>query len=123
MNDHEYKPEGIIANLQAQFAVMEFSNRKAVDPNDFITKLGLDPAVQQDAQEFCKLFQGVLESKLSSQINATVKGMIQVWSFAQQFLNKNVIFLLFFHFAFPHLEPHIFWTLFRHPGILKVPTF
>ena len=85
MNDHEYKPEGIIANLQALFAVMEFSNRKAVDPNDFITKLGLDPAVQQDAQEFCKLFQGVLESKLSSQINATVKGMIQVWSFALPF--------------------------------------
>ena len=75
--DEEYRPEGIIANLQALFAVMEFSNRKAVDPNDFITKLGLDPSVQQDAQEFSKLFQGVLESKLINQRIQVVKSMIQ----------------------------------------------
>ena len=53
---------------------------RAVDPNDFITKLGLDPSVQQDAQEFSKLFQGVLESKLNSQINQVVRSMIQVSS-------------------------------------------
>jgi len=75
--DQEYRPEGIIANLQALFAIMEFSNRKAVDPNEFITKLGLDPQVQQDAQEFSKLFISLLESKLNSQINQVVRGMIQ----------------------------------------------
>ena len=41
--------------------MMEFSPRRAVDPHDFITKLGLDPQVQQDAQEFSKLFLSLLE--------------------------------------------------------------
>ena len=56
---------------------MYFKNCRAVDPNDFITKLGLDPQVQQDAQEFSKLFISLLESNLNSQINHVVKEMIQ----------------------------------------------
>ena len=55
-------------SLQALFAMMEFTNRRAVDPNDFIAKLGLDPQVQQDAAEFSKLFISLLESSLSCQI-------------------------------------------------------
>ena len=53
-----------------------FFNR-AVDPNEFITKLGLDPQVQQDAQEFSKLFISLLESKLNNQICREVREMIQ----------------------------------------------
>jgi len=63
----KYRPEGKVASLQALFAMMEFTNRKAVDPNDFIAKLGLDPQVQQDAAEFSKLFISLLESSLSNQ--------------------------------------------------------
>ena len=57
----DYKLANIIGSLQNLFAIMEFSPRRAVDPHDFITKLGLDPQVQQDAQEFSKLFLSLLE--------------------------------------------------------------
>ncbi|TRY79895.1 hypothetical protein TCAL_10043 [Tigriopus californicus] len=67
-----YKPRGKVASLQALFAMME-----AVDPNDFITKLGLDPQVQQDAQEFSKLFISLLESSLSNQKSLNVRSLIQ----------------------------------------------
>ena len=60
--EHDYKPASIIGSLQNLFAMMEFSPRRAVDPHDFITKLGLDPQVQQDAQEFSKLFISLLET-------------------------------------------------------------
>ena len=58
----DYKSDSVIASLQILFAIMEFAPRRAVDPHDFITKLGLDPQVQQDAQEFSKLFISLLES-------------------------------------------------------------
>ena len=50
---------------------------RAVDPNDFITKLGLDPQVQQDAQEFSKLFMSLLESNLVRQKTESVKTIVQ----------------------------------------------
>ena len=56
---------------------MEFTNRRAVDPNDFIAKLGLDPQVQQDAAEFSKLFISLLESSLSCQIIDEVRSIVQ----------------------------------------------
>jgi hypothetical protein len=49
----------------------------ALDPRDFISKLGLDPDVQQDAQEFNKLFLMLLESSLSSQSNSKVRNIVQ----------------------------------------------
>jgi len=49
----------------------------ALDPNDFVTKLGLDPQVQQDAQEFSKLFMTLLESCLASQANPKVKNIVK----------------------------------------------
>ena len=64
-------------SLQALFAMMEFTNRRAVDPNDFIAKLGLDPQVQQDAAEFSKLFISLLESSLSCQIVDEVRSIVQ----------------------------------------------
>lgn len=57
--------------------MMEFTNRRAVDPNDFIAKLGLDPQVQQDAAEFSKLFMSLLESSLSNQKSSKVRSIVQ----------------------------------------------
>jgi ubiquitin carboxyl-terminal hydrolase 48 len=56
---------------------MLFSFISALDPNDFVTKLGLDPQVQQDAQEFSKLFMTLLESCLASQTNPKVKDIVK----------------------------------------------
>ncbi len=72
-----YRPSGKVASLQALFAMMEFSRRRAVDPNDFIAKLGLDPQVQQDAAEFSKLFISLLESNLSNQNSEEVRTIVQ----------------------------------------------
>ena len=72
-----YRPRGKVASLQALFSMMEFSNRRAVDPNDFIAKLGLDPQVQQDAAEFSKLFISLLESSLSCQMEEEVRQIVQ----------------------------------------------
>lgn len=72
-----YRPCGKVASLQALFAMMEFSNRRAVDPNDLIGKLGLDPQVQQDAAEFSKLFISLLESSLSNQADDQVRSIVQ----------------------------------------------
>jgi hypothetical protein len=46
-----YEPRSKVASLQALFAMMQYTKRKFVDPTDFICKLGLNPSVQQDAQE------------------------------------------------------------------------
>ena len=72
-----YLPRGKVASLQSLFAMLEFTNRRAVDPNDLIAKLGLDPQVQQDAQEFSKLFISLLEGSLSNQKNEFVRDIIQ----------------------------------------------
>ena len=72
-----YKPRGKVASLQALFAMMEFTNRRAVDPNDFIAKLGLDPQVQQDAAEFSKLLLTMLESSLENQGSNEVRSIVQ----------------------------------------------
>ena len=54
-----------------------FFCRRALDPNDFVMKLGLDPEIQQDAQEFSKLFLTLLESSLQSQSNKEVRNIVQ----------------------------------------------
>jgi len=72
-----YEPRSKVATLQALFAMMQFTKRKFVDPADFICKLGLNPSVQQDAQEFSKLFVSLLEDSLAHQKQLTVRTMIQ----------------------------------------------
>ena len=57
--------------------MMQHTRRKFIDPADFICKLGLNPSVQQDAQEFSKLFISLLEDSLLHQSNIMVKTMIQ----------------------------------------------
>ena len=66
-----------MASLQALFAMMQHTRRKFIDPADFICKLGLNPSVQQDAQEFSKLFISLLEDSLMHQSSLMVKTMIQ----------------------------------------------
>eukprot|EP00948_MAST-09A_sp_MAST-9A-sp1_P001179 g1179.t1 len=48
--------------LQSLFASMEFGRNRAFRPKMFIQTLGLNLGEQQDAQEFNKLFIGVLEN-------------------------------------------------------------
>jgi len=72
-----YEPKSKAASLQALFAMMQFTKRKFVDPADFICKLGLNPSVQQDAQEFSKLFVSLLEDSLAHQKQVSVRTMIQ----------------------------------------------
>jgi len=72
-----YEPRSKVASLQALFAMMQYTRRRFVDPADFITKLGLNPSVQQDAQEFSKLFISLLEDSLAHQSSVPVKTMIQ----------------------------------------------
>jgi len=72
-----YEPKSKVASLQALFAMMQFTKRKFVDPADFICKLGLNPSVQQDAQEFSKLFVSLLEDSLAHQKQVSVRTMIQ----------------------------------------------
>ena len=72
-----YEPKSKVASLQALFAMMQYTKRKYADPTDFICKLGLNPSVQQDAQEFSKLFVSLLENSLAHQTNSDIKSMIQ----------------------------------------------
>ena len=72
-----WKPGSIGGHLQAIFALLELSERAYVSPQDFIDHLGLDAALQQDAQEFSKLFLSLLEDSLSQQKNPAVRNVIQ----------------------------------------------
>jgi len=72
-----YEPRSKVASLQALFAMMQYTKRKYADPTDFICKLGLNPSVQQDAQEFSKLFVSLLENSLEHQTNINIRSMIQ----------------------------------------------
>ena len=76
-NQVPYEPRSKVASLQALFAMMQHTRRKFIDPADFICKLGLNPSVQQDAQEFSKLFISLLEDSLMHQSSMMVKTMIQ----------------------------------------------
>ena len=57
--------------------MMQYTKRKYADPTDFICKLGLNPSVQQDAQEFSKLFVSLLENSLAHQSKVNIRSMIQ----------------------------------------------
>eukprot|EP00118_Oscarella_pearsei_P008121 m.41061 g.41061 ORF g.41061 m.41061 type:complete len:1074 (+) comp33073_c0_seq3:2-3223(+) len=55
----------VCGQLQLIFTLLEYSSRRYIDPSSIVSSLGLDKDVQQDAQEFCKLFMTLLEKKLS----------------------------------------------------------
>ncbi|XP_048741097.1 ubiquitin carboxyl-terminal hydrolase 48-like [Ostrea edulis] len=75
--DEEWRPSSIGGHLQAIFSLLEFSERAFISPEDFIDHLGLDAALQQDAQEFSKLFLSLLEDCLSQQEDTAVRNIIQ----------------------------------------------
>ncbi|XP_013784550.1 ubiquitin carboxyl-terminal hydrolase 48-like [Limulus polyphemus] len=70
-----YSPSSCIGHLQLIFALLQFSERKYIDPTQFINCLGL--SVTRDAQEFSQLFISLLEDKLSYQTHPFVKNIIQ----------------------------------------------
>lgn len=73
----EWSPTSIGGHLQTLFALLALSERKYLDPKDFITHLGLDAGQQQDAQEFSNLFLTLLEDALSRQRDQWVRNIIQ----------------------------------------------
>lgn len=75
--DEDWKPCSIGGHLQAIFSLLELSERAFISPQDFIDHLGLDAALQQDAQEFSKLFLSLLEECLSQQDDPSVRNIIQ----------------------------------------------
>lgn len=66
-----------IEQLQLIFARLQFSNKKSIDPFNFIESLALNAAEQQDAQEFGNLFMEFLEKSFSNQKNSFVSKIIQ----------------------------------------------
>ena len=75
LDPEQYEPKSKVASLQALFVMMQYTKRKYADPTDFICKLGLNPSVQQDAQEFSKLFVS-LETSLEHQFYPGVRCMV-----------------------------------------------
>ncbi|XP_033109821.1 ubiquitin carboxyl-terminal hydrolase 48-like isoform X2 [Anneissia japonica] len=73
----ESAPSTVSGHLQLIFALLQYSRRRYIDPSDFINCLGLDTALQQDAQEFCKLLLSLLEDTLSRDPNPLVQRIIQ----------------------------------------------
>lgn len=66
-----------IEQLQLIFARLQFTNKKSIDPFNFIDSLALNAAEQQDAQEFGNLFMEFLEKSFASQNNSFVSKIIQ----------------------------------------------
>lgn len=65
-----------IEQLQLIFARMQFTNKKSIDPFNFIDSLNLNAAEQQDAQEFGNLFMELMERKFADQKNTFVSKII-----------------------------------------------
>jgi len=66
-----------IEQLQLIFARLQFTNKKSIDPFNFIDSLALNAAEQQDAQEFGNLFMEFLEKSFANQDNSFVSKIIQ----------------------------------------------
>lgn len=66
-----------IEQLQLIFARLQFTNKKSIDPFNFIDSLALNAAEQQDAQEFGNLFMEFLEKSFADQKNSFVSKIIQ----------------------------------------------
>lgn len=66
-----------IEQLQLIFARLQFTNKKSIDPFNFINSLALNATEQQDAQEFGNLFMEFLERSFANQKNSFVSKIIQ----------------------------------------------
>lgn len=74
--DHQLQTSPI-EQLQLIFARLQFTNKKSIDPFNFIDSLALNAAEQQDAQEFGNLFMEFLEKSFANQNNSFVSKIIQ----------------------------------------------
>ncbi|XP_014681715.1 PREDICTED: ubiquitin carboxyl-terminal hydrolase 48-like [Priapulus caudatus] len=63
-----WKPSSICEHLQGIFALLELSERRYIDPGEFVTSLGLDTGLQQDVQEFSKLLGNRLQDHANPQV-------------------------------------------------------
>ncbi|XP_076751475.1 ubiquitin carboxyl-terminal hydrolase 48 [Xylocopa sonorina] len=70
-----FHPVTAVGQLQYIFAMMQFGNRRLLDPMNLAVALSLDTRTQQDAQEFSKLLLCHIEGKL--QQNSELKQMLQ----------------------------------------------
>uniref|UniRef100_UPI00358DF83B ubiquitin carboxyl-terminal hydrolase 48 isoform X3 n=1 Tax=Myxine glutinosa TaxID=7769 RepID=UPI00358DF83B len=71
-----FQANDVCGQLQLLFALLQEGCHQCLDPSPFVNALGLDTGLQQDAQEFCKLFLSLLESKLAHQPNEMVRNVI-----------------------------------------------
>jgi ubiquitin C-terminal hydrolase len=67
----------IIQQLQMLFANLHGSTVKYFDPTDFANAIKIKTSVQQDAQEFFKLFITLLEEHFALEKKASMKQLIQ----------------------------------------------
>lgn len=70
-----FHPVTAVGQLQYIFAMMQFGNRRLLDPMNLAIALSLDTRTQQDAQEFSKLLLCHIEGKL--QQNSDLEQMLQ----------------------------------------------
>ncbi|XP_066597829.1 ubiquitin carboxyl-terminal hydrolase 48-like isoform X2 [Prorops nasuta] len=70
-----FHPVTAVGQLQYIFAMMQFGNRRLLDPTNLAVALSLDTRTQQDAQEFSKLLLCHIEGKL--QHNPELKKKLQ----------------------------------------------
>ncbi|XP_012261445.2 ubiquitin carboxyl-terminal hydrolase 48-like isoform X2 [Athalia rosae] len=70
-NAQPYHPITAVGQLQYLFAMLQFGNRKSLDPTNLAIALSLDTRTQQDAQEFSKLLLCHIERKLQQNIVLT----------------------------------------------------
>ncbi|XP_035696880.1 ubiquitin carboxyl-terminal hydrolase 48-like [Branchiostoma floridae] len=75
--DEDLMPTTVCGHLQFIFALLQNSSRRYIDPSAFIQSLGLDTALQQDAQEFSKLLMSLLEDSTRYQPNPWVRDIMQ----------------------------------------------
>lgn len=62
-NSSTYHPVTVVGQLQYIFAMMQFGNKRLIDPTSLAIALSLDVDTQQDAQEFSKLLLAHIENK------------------------------------------------------------
>ncbi|KAI8621736.1 hypothetical protein BC830DRAFT_1163468 [Chytriomyces sp. MP71] len=66
----------IMRNLKTAFAYMQYGSKNVFDPRKFVDSLRIDSGMQQDAQEFSKLFTSTLEHLFSHQRRPELKNLV-----------------------------------------------
>ncbi|KAJ3400670.1 Ubiquitin carboxyl-terminal hydrolase 48, partial [Chytridiales sp. JEL 0842] len=68
--------DAIMLELQRLFAYLQMGPKKVCDPHDFVRRLNIQTGMQQDAQEFGKLFTSLVEGLLQLQESPGVKNVV-----------------------------------------------